>query len=163
MYHEGYGGGANWQPGEQYQIHRVLIAMDQACRGAGDLITGEHPINSSTRSQAWLHQALEPCYSWNDIYTPTGARVNMTWATGAFAVLQEGRDFYNNTPMPRYIPYAYPHPLTISLPQSQQSPDSQRHVNESSERTDRKVKTWKWGKAKENSASKTAKQVAPGQ
>jgi hypothetical protein len=53
--------------------------------------------------------------------------------------------------------------LTISLPQSQLSPDSQRHVNESSERTDRKVKTWKWGKAKENSASKTAKQVAPGQ
>jgi hypothetical protein len=163
LYHEGYGGGANWQPGEQYQIHRVLIAMDQACRGAGDLITGEHPINSSTRSQAWPHQALEPCYSWNDIYTPTGAHVNMTWATGAFAVLQEGRDFYNNTPMPRYIPYTYPHPLTISLPQSQLSPDSQRHVNESSERTDRKVKTWKWGKAKENSASKTAKQVAPGQ
>jgi hypothetical protein len=161
LYHEGYGGGANWQPGEQYQIHKVLIAMDQACRGGGDLITGEHPINSSTRSRTWPHQTLEPCYSWNDIYTPTRARVDITLASGAFAVLQEGRDYYNNTPMPGYKPYTYPHPLTISLPAAQLSPSSQRHLNKSSEKTEKKLKTWKWGKAKENSASKTAKQVGP--
>ena len=34
----------------------------------------------------------------------------MTQAVGAWAVLQEGRDFYN-TPMPGYAPYTYPHPL----------------------------------------------------
>jgi hypothetical protein len=163
LYHDGYGGGTTWQAGDQYQIHKVIVSMDQPCRGAGDLIISNLPVNKTTGTASWPHQALEPCYSWNDIYTPTGAGVNITTASGAFAVLQEGRDFYNNTPMPRYIPYTYPHPLTISLPQSQLSPDSQRHVNESSERTDRKVKTWKWGKAKENSTSKTAKQVAPGQ
>ena len=25
---------------------------------------------------------------------------------------REGRDYYNNTPMPGYKPYTYPHPLT---------------------------------------------------
>jgi hypothetical protein len=161
LYHDGYGGGVTWNAGDQYQIHKVIISMDQPCRGAGDLITGDKPINSSTRGRAWPHQALEPCYSWNDIYTPTRARVDITMASGAFAVLQEGRDFYNNKPMPGYKPYTYPHPLTVSLPPSQLSPTSERRPSKSTERTDKKLKTWKWGKAKENSANKTAKQTSP--
>jgi hypothetical protein len=112
--------GVIWAAGDQYQIHKVLITLDQPCRGAGDLITGDNPINSTTGTQAWPHQALEPCYSWNDIYTPTGAHVNITQATGAFAILTEGRDFYNNTPMPGYTPYTYPHPLTKGLPLPEQ-------------------------------------------
>ena len=28
---------------------------------------------------------------------------------------QEGRDYYNNTPMPGYKPYIYPHPLVSGL------------------------------------------------
>jgi hypothetical protein len=115
-YHDGYGGGAVWQAGDQYQIHKVLRALDQAGKGAGDLITGDNPINSTTGTRAWPHQALEPCYSWNDIYIPTGAHVNIGLAIGAFAVLTEGRDFYNNTPMPGYTPYVYPHPLVTNQP-----------------------------------------------
>jgi len=112
--------GVLWAAGDQYQIHKVLITLDQPCRGTGDLITGNPPINSTTGTPAWPHQALEPCYSWNDIYTPTGAPVNITQATGAFAILTEGRDFYNNTPMPGYKPYTYPHPLTKGLPLPEQ-------------------------------------------
>ncbi len=102
-YHDGYGGGPIWQAGDQYQIHKVLVALDQPGRGASDLI--------NTASPAWPHQQLEPCYEWNDVYTPTGAHLMMTQAVGAFAVLQQGRDFYN-TVMPGYAPYIYPHPLT---------------------------------------------------
>jgi hypothetical protein len=84
-----------------------LVALDQPGRGAGDLI--------NTAIPAWPHQQLEPCYEWNDIYTPTGIHLNMTQAVGAWAVLQEGRDFYN-TPKPGYTPYVYPHPLAGNGP-----------------------------------------------
>ena len=102
-YHDGYGGGVTWNTGDQYQIHRVLVALDQPGRGASDVI--------NTAIPEWPHQQLEPCYEWNDIYTPTGAHLMMTQAVGAFAVLQQGRDFYN-TVMPGYAAYIYPHPLT---------------------------------------------------
>jgi len=103
--------GAVWASGDQYQIHKVLMLIDQPCRGAGDLITGTPPINSRTGTATWPQQALEPCYSWNDTYGPTGAHINITEAVGAFAFLVEGRDFFNNTRMPGYTPYVYPHPL----------------------------------------------------
>jgi hypothetical protein len=103
--------GTVWAPGDQYKIYKVLVLIDQPCRGAGDLISGIPPINSRTGTAAWPQQALEPCYSWNDTYAPTGAHVNITQAVGAFAFLVEGRDYFNNTRMPGYRPYTYPHPL----------------------------------------------------
>jgi hypothetical protein len=164
-YHDGYGGGVTWNAGDQYQIHKVLISMDQPCRGAGDLIRGDynHPVNATTGAPSWVRQALEPAYSWNNVYTPTRAPVNMGLAIGAGTVLREGRDYFNNTRMPGYTPYTYPHPLTISLPPSQLSPSSKRHLSKNSERKAKEVKTWKWGKAKETSAKEAAERIAPDQ
>ena len=103
---------AIWRSGDQYQIHKYLIAMDQAGRGAGDLITGATPINSTTGTPAWPHQALEPCYSWNNIHSPGGQHMNFSPSGGpTSATLQAGRDYYQDTEMPGYTPYVYPHPL----------------------------------------------------
>jgi hypothetical protein len=126
-YHDGYGGGATWQAGDQYQIHKVLVALDQPGRGTGDLISA---------NPAWPHQQLEPCYEWNDVYTPTGAHLNMTQAVGAFAVLQEGRDFYN-TSMPGYTPYVYPHPLVINEPTPAPPPPTATPCAQLQQRLDR--------------------------
>jgi hypothetical protein len=104
------GGGHVWQAGDGYQIHKVLVALDQPGRGQGDLIVGNPPINSRTGTAAWPNQALEPTYSWNNIYIPTGASVGITVGTAGNTLVQ-GRDYFNNTPMPGYTPYVYPHPL----------------------------------------------------
>jgi hypothetical protein len=120
-------------------------------------------VNATTGTPSWVRQALEPAYSWNNVYTPTGAPVNIGLAIGAGAVLREGRDYFNNTRMPGYTAYVYPHPLTISLPPSQLSPSSKRHLGKNSERKAEKVKTWKWGKAKETSAKEAAERTAPDQ
>ena len=59
--------------GDAYEIHRVLIQLDQNGRGKGDLITGRpRPINTAKGKASWNHAALEPCYSWNNVYTPNG-------------------------------------------------------------------------------------------
>jgi hypothetical protein len=103
---------ANWTAGDQYQIRRPLILLDQPGRGQSDLITGATPINRTTGKATWPHNAWEPTYSWNNKYTPTGASVDLKAAPGNMRLQQEGRDYYNNTPMPGYAPYVYPHPLT---------------------------------------------------
>ena len=57
--------------GDTYEIHRVLVMMDENGRGKGDRIIGRR--NSRTGRASWPRQALEPCFSWNNVYTPTGA------------------------------------------------------------------------------------------
>jgi hypothetical protein len=107
-----------WTTGDQYQIHKVLVAMDQPCRGQGDLIQGDPPVNTATGTASWPRNALEPCYSWNDIYTPNGTHLNLHIGGAGFTAtpIVEGRDFFNNTPMPGYTPYVYPHPLVSGAP-----------------------------------------------
>ena len=109
--------------GDTYKIYRVLTALDQNGRGKGDLISADGP-------PAWSNQALEPCFSWNNVYAPTGHAYG--FAT-QYPTEIEGRDYYNlgagfppNTTPQQVIntytaalngvnytgPYVYPHPLT---------------------------------------------------
>ena len=57
----------------------------------------------------WMHQENEPCYSWNNT-DQNNNPVNFTQSSGGASILV-GRDYFNNTPMPGYTPYTYPHPL----------------------------------------------------
>jgi hypothetical protein len=124
IYNNDNGGSANWTSGDQYQIHQVSISMDQPGRGAGDLIDSsnfQNPINSTTGTPSWTHQALEPCFAWNDVYTPTSTSIVITIGMGQSTTLQENRDYYNRAPQSGdaiypYTPYTYPHPLVSSGP-----------------------------------------------
>jgi len=160
--------------GDQYQIHKVNIMMDQCGRGKGDLITDAStnvhgnitlplsniPVNSvtgfpitggdvmigknrvhytgvyagvrpklltgctggsgavtggtavnmayvtTTKAQTWPHQALEPCFSWNNVYnaspspsplpgaTPRGTQYGMN-SGGDHPTTILGIDFFN--------------------------------------------------------------------
>ena len=155
-YYTDSGGGHVWRAGDGYEIHKLLIALDQPGRGQGDLIVGDRPINSRTGTAAWPNQALEPTYSWNNIYTPNGSSVNLSVGHGGF-MLAEGRDYFNNTPMPGYTPYTYPHPLTRGLPPPEQmtrnaAANSQQDLHE-------KRRPW-GGKSPERKQAKKAKESA---
>jgi hypothetical protein len=100
-------GPANWAAGNAYEIRRVLQAIDQPGLGAGDLLSGANP------TPRWLHQVREGCWSWNNIYTPDSSHINFVLGrnAGAGGNLVEGLDYHNDTPLPGYTPYTYPHPL----------------------------------------------------
>jgi hypothetical protein len=57
----------------------------------------------------WMQQATEPCYSWNNT-DKNNNPVNFTQSSSGQSILV-GRDYFNDTPMPGYSPYVYPHPL----------------------------------------------------
>jgi hypothetical protein len=112
------GGPLKFNTGDTYQIHRLLAALDSPCRGAGDLLTrvggnNSNPVNSTTGTIAWPHQAVEPCYSWNDKYTPTNTLIGLQG--GGASILKSGVDYFNSATKPSalsgYTPYTYPHPL----------------------------------------------------
>jgi hypothetical protein len=130
IYNSDNGGSATWATGDQYQIHKVSISMDQPGRGAGDLIDASdfhNPINSTTGTPSWTHQALEPCFAWNDVYTPTSTPIVIALGMGQSTTLQENRDYYNRAPQSGdavypYTPYTYPHPLVSGGGDGLQSP-----------------------------------------
>jgi hypothetical protein len=98
--------------GDTFAVHKVLIVLDQPGRGRGDLIVGNPSGTANlagTAWPAWPRQALEPCYSWNN--TLNGSNLDFP-NVDSQNVLRENVDYYNNTPMPGYRPYTYPHPLT---------------------------------------------------
>jgi hypothetical protein len=90
--------------GDTLEIRKVDHFLDQPGRGGGSLITGETPV----RPSGWNDQVTEPCYAWNN------GQASFSAGPGVRANVH----YFNNTPMPGYTPYTYPHPLTkgLSLP-----------------------------------------------
>jgi len=77
-----------WMNGDQYEIRRVLVALDQSGRGQGDLLSGTKPT-----PVAWPHQQLEPCYSWNN-RNPDNSHIGIAANTSTNTIV-EGTDYYN--------------------------------------------------------------------
>jgi hypothetical protein len=102
-----------WAAGNTYEIRRVLQCLDQPGAGQGDLISGDNP------TPHWLNQVKEGNYSWNNIYTPNGHHINLISASPNVIL---GRDYFNDTPLPGYAPFTYPHPLVTDQPSPTPAP-----------------------------------------
>ena len=133
-----YAGGDRGAPlvfnaGDPYAIYRVLIALDQNGRGKGNLISAGSP-------PAWPNEALEPCFSWNNVHSPTGHAYGFS---GPDPTEIANRDYYNlgagfprdSTPAQvsttytaalngiHYVgPFRYPHPLVSGGPSPTPTP-----------------------------------------
>jgi hypothetical protein len=90
--------------GDTVEIRKVNFALDQPGRAGGSMVTGSPPVVPS----GWNNQVTEPCYSWNNTNTDNGsANVPLTLGAG----LKNNGIMVNDTAMPGYTPYTYPHPL----------------------------------------------------
>jgi hypothetical protein len=61
-------------------------------------------------------QDLDPLYSWNNSCEGQSRGIIPNGNPPQPCVtdyVQEGRDYFNNTPKPRYVPYPYPHTLAV--------------------------------------------------
>ena len=108
LYYTDSGGGAISKAGDQYQIHRPLILLDQPGRGQSDAIVGARLVNRATGKAASSFGT--ELFRERHLYSYRGS-VNFKTGAGNHKLQQQGRDYYNNTPMPGYKPYTYPHPL----------------------------------------------------
>jgi hypothetical protein len=162
--------GPEFAVGDPFQIHRVLAMMDQNGSGKGDQLTGApNPINTVTRRASYNHQAVEPCYSWNNIYTPNGHVLG--FHNDVYPTTKLGVDYFNlgggfpadSTPAvvsSRYtaalngVAYTgtnvYPHPLVSGegspTPTPSGTPSFPRHLHKENKTKAKKAKKKKAGK-----------------
>lgn len=112
--------------GEHFEIRKVLVALDQPGMGKGDLISGDYPnmvISSGPNSGtvANPNQRLEGVWYWGNTDNLGNIRIISAFPESPYALLLEGRDYYNRQPsnaeisafngVPYTGPYTYPHPL----------------------------------------------------
>jgi hypothetical protein len=140
----------SFNAGDPYQIHRVLLMMDQNGGGRTDLIHRSPPINSKTGKASYAHTTIEPCYSWNNVYTPTNASLGFSVRPGQ-PTTKLNIDYFNlgagfpadTTPSAvssRYTAalngvaytgtFTYPHALVsgVPTPTPHATPRSQQHL-----------------------------------
>lgn len=84
--------------GDSLQINKVSNAIDMPGMGGGSLITGNPPVFPA----GWNNQTADGCYQWNN-----GPAQFVPYSH----VIKAGVHYFNNTPLPGYTPYMYPHPL----------------------------------------------------
>jgi hypothetical protein len=82
--------------GDKYEIHRVLTVMDGCGMGKGDQVTGvPQPINTTVGRPFWTHEAIEPCYSWNNVYSPNGHVLGFRGAGLPLLPPRENIEYFN--------------------------------------------------------------------
>jgi hypothetical protein len=96
--------------GDSLQLWKVDQALDQPGVSGGSLLAGK----PATIPAGWNDQVVTPCYSWSNT-REGGVHVNFGVTT---KVVRLGTHYFNDTPMPGYTTFTYPHPLTTSPPQS---------------------------------------------
>jgi len=163
-------------------IGSIIVPM--RALGKGDLTaldrTG-HPLNATCNCRAWTHEALEPCYSWNNVHTPSGH--SLGFGSGGLPTEIAGRDYYNlgtgfgtDTTPSRvsstytaalngvdYIsPFIYPHPLVSGAPTPTATARSPQNLPKRKKTGKKEKKEKKEKKAKENLPNTMAQHLAPG-
>jgi hypothetical protein len=98
------GGDLKFTNGDTIQIWKVTQALDQPGVSGGSFLSGATPSVPS----GWNNQTMEPCYQWNNTYNNGKENINFS---NADVTIVTSRHFYDNTRMPGYSPYVYPHPL----------------------------------------------------
>jgi len=93
--------------GDTYEVNKVDQSIDQPGVGQSTLISGDNP----TPPANW-NQVAEACYSWNN--TNDGQPFNNFEAGSSNIKLNV--NYFNNTKMPGYTEYVYPHPLVTGNP-----------------------------------------------
>jgi hypothetical protein len=75
-----------FDPGQRFEIRKVLFALDHVGAGQCDLLSGPAPLPH------WLHQVREPAYFWNN--TLNGEHAS---ASSQFNIVED-LDFYDQKP-----------------------------------------------------------------
>ena len=131
--------------GDSLEIRKVIHPMDTSGRGQGSILAN---VLNATPPPTWNDQVTGPSYMWNN-------GPETTLFAPSTGTIRAGEHYFNNTPMPGYTPYTYPHPLTKGLPPPKQT--TQNATANSQDDGDKKRQPW-GGRKPEGKKAKKAKE-----
>jgi hypothetical protein len=111
-----------WTNGDIIKIYKIQASIDQPGRGSGDLIEdytygAGNPYDTVTGRTNWPNEGIDGIYflsnTINGSLTSEGANIgyiNNGLGVGNYNIIIDGRDYFDNTPMPGYNPLGV-HPL----------------------------------------------------
>jgi len=113
---------ANYKSGIGLSSYRSL---DRFGNGGGQwgVCDGTNPLDGNEDASGYpcrdqigraTNQTLEPLYVWGNVFD--GGPMPVGVSDGGKGHIQEGRDYFLDTPRPGYTPYAYPHPYRRQFP-----------------------------------------------
>ena len=105
--------------GDTLEIRRVIQCIDQPGRGHGSLING---VPAPTPPAGWNDQVTEPNYQWANTVTDPG-NIGLKFSARA-PTIRPNEHYFDDTPMPGYTPYVYPHPLVTDEPMPSPTPSA---------------------------------------
>jgi hypothetical protein len=111
----GFSPNLSFAAGDSLQLWKVTQAMDMPGVSGGSIVVNATSSITPVASPppGWNDQVITPCYSWNNTILDNGQPLN--FHVGSPLVVL-GTHFFNNTKMPGYTPYTYPHPLVSGVP-----------------------------------------------
>src|SRR5439155_26603679 len=112
-----FGKALSFAKGDSLQIWKVSQAMDMPGVSGGALVTiGGSLSPMPSPPSGWNDQVVTPCYSWNNInLSNNNAHVNFGTNVADARIVVRGTHYFDDTKMPGYTPYTYPHPLTTGI------------------------------------------------
>jgi hypothetical protein len=150
--------------GHQVRGARQPAHASPPTTGKGDQARGaRQPINTTVGRPFWTHEATEPCYSWNNVYSPNGHVLGFRGSGPPLLPPRENIEYFNlgggfpadTTPSQVRSRYAaalngvdytgtfvYPHPLVTGAPTPTPSatPSFSRHLSKKEKQTQKRVK-----------------------
>lgn len=133
----------DWDFGDSYKVTNGYPLRDQIGRG----------LDASfwVWDAAGPVQASQPVYIWDNNHE--GGAITLSIANNSGGWIQADRDYFNNTAMPGYVPYTYPHPLrndsvapVITSNPVSQTVASGANATFTAAATGTPTPTWQWSK-----------------
>jgi hypothetical protein len=111
----GFSPNLSFAAGDSLQLWKVTQAMDMPGVSGGSIVVNATSSITPVESPptGWNDQVITPCYSWNNTILDNNTHLN--FHQGSVMVVQ-GTHYFQDTPMPGYTPYTYPHPLVSGVP-----------------------------------------------
>lgn len=98
--------------------------LDQVGWAGGDLIRNDPPTNTVLGGAKWPRQVLKGVYIWNN--TINGVISDALSQQPTYT--KAGREYFNRTPKPGYVPFTYPHPLVTASGSTNAAPAAPKNL-----------------------------------
>jgi hypothetical protein len=105
----------SFQTGDVCEFHKITAVLDMPGMGFCTNQIGRISTVNPAPNGVWPGQAIEPIYSWSNTLSASASGSSPTdgGLVPNIGLITNGVHFFNDIQKPGYVPFTYPHPLSL--------------------------------------------------